>query len=101
MSESSNFDKERRESFRLDMEKELIDVKWTDSSGRSQLKKVACRDFSKGGLRIDCDVEIEQGTRVEIIIQATSRKPQLLNARVIRCKQLENGWFEVAFLLDF
>ena len=58
MSESSNFDTERRRSFRLDMEKELIDVKWTDDSGRAHHKKVACRDFSKGGLRIDCDVEI-------------------------------------------
>lgn len=101
MSDGSNIDKERRQSFRLDMEKELIDVKWTDSNGRSQHKKVACRDFSKGGLRIDCDVEIDQGSRVEIIIQATSQKPQLLNARAIRCKRQDNGWFEVAFILDF
>ena len=31
---------ERRQSFRIDMEKELIDIVWTDDSGDEERKKI-------------------------------------------------------------
>lgn len=100
MSDSSNHEIERRQSFRLDMEKELIDIQWTDDAGRTIKKKLACRDFSKSGLRIDSDVEIAVGTQVTVIIKSNTKQSQTLLAKVIRCLQQDNGWYEVAFKLS-
>ena len=36
---------ERRQAFRLDMEKELVDIVWTDEQGHQHQKKIACLDF--------------------------------------------------------
>ena len=52
MSDSSFDEMERRKSFRLDMEKELVDITWTDESGQLRSKKIACLDFGRGGLKL-------------------------------------------------
>lgn len=100
MSESSNHEIERRRSFRLDMEKELVDISWTDSQGQTRTKKVACLDFSRGGLRIDSDIAIEADTEISVTFKATSPDKRTLNGRVLRCTAQDNGWFELAFQLE-
>ena len=40
MTDSSDNDMERRSSFRLDMEKELVDITWTDDKGQERSKKI-------------------------------------------------------------
>ena len=90
---------ERRKSFRLDMEKELIDLVWVDDKGNERRKKIACLDFSRGGLKVDCDCVIVANTEVTIIFKAANPNSQKLFGKVIRCTQQDNGWFEVAIQL--
>lgn len=91
---------ERRQSFRLDMEKELVDIVWTDDTGRKHQKKIACLDFSRGGLRIDCDQSIEISTLVTIIFKAANPNSQKLYGKVLRCIKQDNGWFEIALRIN-
>lgn len=90
---------ERRQSFRLDMEKELVDIIWCDAGGNEQRKKIACLDFSRGGLKVDCDCEIAPQTEITVVFKAANPNSQKLFGRVIRCIKQENGWFEVALQL--
>tara|TARA_R110001583_G_C5462076_1_gene392022 strand:+ start:331 stop:654 length:324 start_codon:yes stop_codon:yes gene_type:complete len=90
---------ERRRSFRLDMEKELIDIVWTDGDGREQRKKIACLDFSRGGLKVDCDCDIAANTQVTVIFKSRNPNSQEVLCKVIRCIKQDNGWFEVAMQL--
>ena len=90
---------ERRRSFRIDMEKELIDIVWRDDSGNEQRKKIACLDFSRGGLKVDCDCDIAANTEVTIVFKAANPNSQKLFGKIIRCIKQDNGWFEVAIQL--
>ena len=100
MKSSAEQQEDRRQSMRLDMEKELIDIQWQDDSGNVLKKKIACLDFSKGGVRLDCDHAIPLHTNAEIIFKAAEPKSQTLRGQVIRCLKQENGWFEIALRLD-
>ncbi len=91
---------ERRQSFRLDMEKELVDIIWTNDSGQEIKKKIVCVDFSKGGLKLDCDQPIPVNTDVTVVFQGAAPNNQALHGAVIRCFQQENGWYEVALRLS-
>lgn len=91
---------ERRQSFRIDMEKELIDIVWTDDDGHQQRKKIACLDFSRGGLKVDCDCAIAANTEVTIIFKAANPNSQKLFGKVLRSIKQDNGWFEVAVQLN-
>ncbi len=90
---------ERRRAFRIDMEKELIDIVWRDDSGNEQRKKIACLDFSRGGLKVDCDCDIAANTEVTIVFKAANPNSQKLFGKIIRCIKQDNGWFEVAIQL--
>jgi len=100
MTDSSDNDLERRSSFRLDMEKELVDIVWTDESGQERTKKIACLDFARGGVRVDCDIELPVQTAVTIVFKSASANNQKLYGKVLRCVQQDNGWFEMALVLD-
>ena len=100
MTDSSNHEIERRKSFRLDMEKELIDIRWQDDAGNERTKKVACRDFSRGGIKIDSDIEFTAGTPIVVVFKANSPNSQELSGKVLRCNKQDNGWFEVAFQFE-
>ncbi|MBO9489986.1 PilZ domain-containing protein [Endozoicomonas sp. G2_1] len=89
-------DDERRQSFRLDMEKELIDLSWQDAEGHVQVKKTACLDFARGGIKVDCDQSIEVGTEVAVTFKAHEAQSQRLSAQVIRCALQDNGWYHIA-----
>ncbi len=100
MTDSSNHEIERRQSFRLDMEKELVDISWTDNTGSQRTKKVACLDFSRGGLRIDSDIAMQQDTPVTVTFKANTPGTQSLNGYVVRCIKQESGWYEIGFQLE-
>lgn len=87
---------ERRQSFRLDMEKELVDIVWHDDAGQECRKKIVCVDFSKGGLKLDCDQAIAINTQVTVFFKAAAPQSQKLAGKIIRCIQQDNGWFELA-----
>ncbi len=91
---------ERRQSFRLDMEKELVDIVWTGADGIERNKKIVCLDFSRGGLKLDCDQAVEVQTPAQIVFKSANPNSQKLYGRVIRCIKQENGWFEIALRLD-
>lgn len=100
MSDSSDGDLERRSSFRLDMEKEFVDIMWTDENGQERTKKIVCLDFSRGGLKLDCDITLPVQTAVTVIFKSADANNQKLFGKVLRCVQQENGWFEVVLMLD-
>ncbi|WP_440875253.1 PilZ domain-containing protein [Thalassotalea sp. PLHSN55] len=99
MTNSSIDETERRKSFRIDMEKELVDIVWTDSNGNQRQKKIACLDFSRGGLRLDCDQAIDANTAVTVVFKQAAAKSQTLDGKVLRCIQQDSGWFEIALVL--
>ena len=72
---------------------------WCDDSGNEQRKKIACLDFSRGGLKVDCDCDIAANTEVTIVFKAANPNSQKLFGKIIRCIKQDNGWFEVAIQL--
>ncbi len=100
MTDSSNEEMERRKSFRLDMEKELVDIIWTDGNGQEHHKKIVCLDFARGGLKLDCDQSITVNTAVTVVFQSANASSQKLYGRVLRSIKQENGWFEIGLALD-
>jgi len=100
MTESGNDEIDRRNSFRLDMEKEMVDISWTNDVNQERIKKVACIDFARGGLKIDFDEPLPLGIKVDVIFRSTETKSKILPAKVLRCIKQDNGWYEVALLLD-
>jgi hypothetical protein len=100
MTDVNDDELERRQSFRLDMEKELVDIVWTDVAGHQYQRKISCLDFSRGGLRLGCDQPIDVSAEVTIIFKAANPNSQRLYGRVIRCRKLDNGWYEVAVRLN-
>ena len=99
MTDSSNHEIERRQSYRLDMEKELVSVSWTDDAGREWQKTLACLDFSRGGVRVDCDMAIAEDSQVSLTFKANTPEQQTFQCRVLRCIEQPNGWYEIAFAL--
>ena len=100
MTDSSFTESERRSSFRLDMEKELVDVMWTDDNGQDRRKKIICVDFARGGLKLDCDIAIPVQTPVTVLFKSASANNQKLYGKILRCIEQDTGWFEIALVLD-
>jgi len=100
MTDSSSEEQERRKSFRLDMEKELVDIVWTDKTGQEHHKQIACLDFARGGLKLDCDQSLVTNTAVTIIFKSANASNQKLYGKVLRSVKQANGWFEIALVLD-
>ena len=97
--ENSEAGIERRQAFRLDMEKELVDIIWMNERQEQQQRKITCLDFSRGGLKLDCDHSIPLQTAVTIIFKVASSNSQNLHGTVIRCIKQANGYFEIALRL--
>ena len=91
---------ERRGAFRLDMEKELVDVSWTDGGGQPFKRKITCVDFSRTGVRLDSDQEIPLETVMRVTFKASHPDSRAVTGKVIRCLEQDNGWFEIALQLD-
>jgi hypothetical protein len=86
---------ERRSSARLDMEKQMVSIKWTDANKQSQKRLVTCMDVSRGGLKLELEVAIPVDSLVEVQLTPENLSPQTFQAKVIRCAQLEHGWFNI------
>lgn len=102
MSESSSVsvqEHERRQFFRIDMEEELIDILWQSETGQQQSKKITCLDFSRGGVRANCEEIIPLNTLVTIIFQAADPSSQSMEGRVLRCLKQPNGSYQIALKL--
>ncbi|PCI52513.1 MAG: PilZ domain-containing protein [Gammaproteobacteria bacterium] len=100
MTDSSFDESERRSSFRLDMEKELVDIMWKDENGQENSKKIICLDFARGGLKLDCDIALPVETAVTVLFKSASAHNQKLYGKVLRCIKQDTGWFEIALVLD-
>ncbi|TWX58507.1 PilZ domain-containing protein [Colwellia hornerae] len=93
-------DDERRRSFRLDMEKELVDIRWVNDQQKTVQRKITCLDFSRGGLKLDCDHVIPLQTKVTVVFKVATPNSQNLYGTVIRCLEQSNGYFELALRLE-
>jgi hypothetical protein len=91
---------ERRKFFRLDMEKELVDIIWINDQQQQFQRKITCLDFSRGGLKLDCDHSIPLHTEVTVVFKVANPNSQNLHGKVIRCIEQPNGYFELALRLD-
>jgi len=103
MSEPESVDEnesERRQFFRLDMEKELVDIIWVNDQQQQFQRKITCLDFSRGGLKLDCDHSIPLQTEVTVVFKVANPNSQNLYGKVIRCTEQSNGYFELALRLD-
>jgi len=100
MNESNRKKTDRRQFFRLDMEKELIEITWHDNKGIHKNKKIGCFDFSRGGLKIDCDESIPVSVIVTITFKAAAPKSQILKGKVLRCLKQKYGGFEIALIIE-
>jgi hypothetical protein len=100
MSEEESEEQERRQAFRIEMENEIIDISWEKSPGELVTRRIACIDFSRGGLKVNCDAEIEVGAFVTIVFRAAEVNSQKLTGKVLRCLKQHNGWYEIAIQLD-
>ncbi|WP_286234036.1 PilZ domain-containing protein [Thalassotalea sediminis] len=100
MTEQDDARIERRRSFRLDMEKELVNIQWQDDTGQEFNKTIACLDFSKGGLKLDCDQAIPLNVKATVIFKAAAPQSQSLTGQVVRCLKQDTGWYEIALRLD-
>lgn len=99
MTDSANSENERRQSFRIDMEKELIDFSWVEADGSKQQQKIECMDFSRGGLRINLDRAIAVDTKAMVVFNAEHPRSQQLTAVVIRCHLIDDGSYDIALKL--
>ena len=100
MTDNSFNELERRSSFRLDMEKEFVDIMWKDENGQEKSKKIVCLDFARGGLRLDCDIPLPVQKPVTVLFKSASANNQKLYGKVLRCIKQDTGWFEIALALD-
>lgn len=92
-------DIERRQFFRIDMEEELVDIVWQDQAGMEQSHKITCLDFSRGGVRADCEFDIPANTSVTVIFQVADPKSQRLHGKVLRCVKQDSGCYQIAMKL--
>jgi c-di-GMP-binding flagellar brake protein YcgR len=99
MSDSELKGAERRQNFRIDMEEELIDIIWQDETGKEAKRKITCLDFSRGGVRADCDIELPKNAVVTVIFQAAAPSSQRLQGKVIRCIKRDDSFYEIALKL--
>ncbi|NQY63253.1 MAG: PilZ domain-containing protein [Alteromonadaceae bacterium] len=99
MTESRNDQIERRQFFRLDMEKEIVDIFLQDENGQSNQKKIACLNFSQAALKLECDQDLPLQTTVKIVFHAKEAKSQNMFGQVLRCSQKDHGWFEIVLML--
>ena len=57
-------------------------------------------DFSRGGLKVDCDCAVAKNTQVTIIFRAANPNSQKLTGKVLRSIKQDNGWFEIGIQLS-
>ncbi|MGB0937693.1 MAG: PilZ domain-containing protein [Colwellia sp.] len=100
MTEEESGEQERRQAFRIEMENEIIDISWETTPGELVTRRIACIDFSRGGLKVNCDAAIETDTFVTIVFRAAHENSQKLTGKVLRCLKQNNGWYEVGIQLD-
>jgi hypothetical protein len=100
MIDSSNDEIERRTSFRLDMEKELVEIFWADEKGQEHNKSIACLDFSRGGVKLDCDQHLLINTAVTVVFKSVNANNKKLYGKVLRSIKQDNGWFEIVLILE-
>ena len=65
-----------------------------------QKKKIVCLDFSKGGVKLNCDVYIAVSTPVTVIFKASNPNSRKLRGKVLRCNEQQAGGFNIALILD-
>lgn len=88
---------DRRQNFRIDMEKEAVDLLWRDAEGQSHKVTSICADFSRSGLRIEHEFAIVPDTQVNFRFQAEHPDSKPLTAKVVRCVELPTGKFSIGF----
>ena len=86
---------ERRNSKRLDMEKQLITISWIETTGSTVVREVTCVDVSNGGLQVELDKPLPIDTTVVVIFNPNHPQCQSYETRVLRSVLQEHGWFNI------
>lgn len=93
MSEPNDEAIERRESLRLDMEKELVNVIWQDEQGNELSTKCICVDISRQGMQLNFDREIKEGSEIFVQFSTNDVNAKKWPVKVLRCHLSINGWY--------
>ncbi|QYJ84783.1 PilZ domain-containing protein [Shewanella mesophila] len=87
---------ERRNSLRVDMEAERIQVSWVDSSGNSQTDEGICIDLARRGVLIEYKNPFTIGELLEITFNPGSDKQNRIKAQVCRCHEYKQQSYHIA-----
>lgn len=85
---------ERRESARLDMEKQIVSVTW-EQDGKWVARDVMCFDVSRGGFQIEMEQPIPVGSLVKVLFLPHQPQCKTFEAKVLRITRCEHGWFNI------
>lgn len=86
---------ERRQSARLDMEQQLVQINWINGNGATISRDVKCVDVSNGGLQVEVDCPIEVDKLVVVLFHPHEANCKSYESVVLRCVQQEHGWFNI------
>lgn len=96
MKQSVKVSGERRQGFRLDMEKSLVDISWLDETGQARQGKVICVDFARKGIKFESAQSLFIDTQVILTFERKTPRHHTLHGTVVRCEAQANGGFEIA-----
>nr|WP_224745845.1 PilZ domain-containing protein [Neiella litorisoli] len=88
---------DRRQSLRLDMEKHLIELSWTEQTSEIT-RTVMCFDVSGGGLQVEMDRPLSLDTAVKVKFSPSEPISKQFEAKVIRVTKTESGWFNLGLI---
>lgn len=92
MNGAGNYD--RRDSARLDMEKQIISISWNEGD-EDYSRDVMCFDVSGGGFQIEMEKPLPIGTRVSVLFSPYHPECRTYAAEVLRLTRQEHGWFNI------
>jgi len=91
---------DRRDSLRLDMEKQLITVSWQGENERQYIRDVMCLDISKGGIKFSIERDIEIDTQVKVQFKPHQIDSKIYLARVLRSVKQDHGWYDIGLIFN-
>ncbi|GLX82146.1 PilZ domain-containing protein [Thalassotalea eurytherma] len=89
---------ERRQHIRLDMEGELVELRWQHQAQEME-EQCICLDISRKGIKVSSINKIELYTPVEMNLTLQKDPPVYIKARVIRSVNRDAN-YEIALLFQ-
>ncbi|QYJ96253.1 PilZ domain-containing protein [Shewanella alkalitolerans] len=96
MDQSHEDFEERRQSLRVDMEAERIQISWTDGLGVVHTDDAICMDLARRGVLIEYKQAFTLGELLKVTFNPNTDKQNSIKAQVCRCSECAPHRFQVA-----